>query len=61
MESGREVHLTDDQKAFVRQGIESGRYVREEDALADPLSLWESRERARAGISAASRRIPCAA
>lgn len=48
-----EVHLTDDQKAFVRQGIESGRYVREEDALADALSLWESRERARAGILAA--------
>jgi len=45
-----EVHLTDDQKAFVRQGIASGRYAREEDALSDALSLWESRERTRAEI-----------
>jgi Arc/MetJ-type ribon-helix-helix transcriptional regulator len=70
-----EVHLTDDQKAFVRQGIESGRYSRK-DALADALPLWKSRERARARILAAVdaaeasllrdggkslRRIPCTA
>jgi putative addiction module CopG family antidote len=48
-----EVHLTDDQKAFVRQAIESGRYSREEDALRDALSLWEVRERRRAEILAA--------
>ena len=48
-----EVQLTDDQKAFVRQGIESGRYRREEDALRDALSLWEERERRRAEILAA--------
>ena len=48
-----EVQLTDDQKAFVRQGIESGRYSRDEDALRDALSLWEERERRRAEILAA--------
>ena len=47
-----EVHLTDDQKAFVRQAIESGRYSREEDALQEALLLWEERERARAEILA---------
>jgi len=40
-----EVRFTDDQKAFVRQAIESGRYSREEDALQEALSLWEGRER----------------
>src|SRR5579863_225784 len=48
-----EVHLTDDQKAFVRQAIETGRYSREEDALREALSLWETRERRRAEILAA--------
>ena len=45
-----EVHLTRDQKAFVRQAIESGRLHREEDAVQEALSLWEERERNRAGI-----------
>jgi Arc/MetJ-type ribon-helix-helix transcriptional regulator len=45
-----EVHLTPDQKAFVRQAIESGRLHREEDAVQEALSLWEERERARAEI-----------
>ena len=48
-----EVQFTDDQKAFVRQAIESGRYSREEDALREALSLWEIRERRRAEILAA--------
>ena len=48
-----EVQLTDDQKAFVRQAIEGGRYSREEDALQEALSLWEGRERRRAEILAA--------
>jgi len=48
-----EVNLTDDQKAFVRQAIESGRYSGEEDALREALSMWEERERARAEILAA--------
>jgi Arc/MetJ-type ribon-helix-helix transcriptional regulator len=48
-----EVNLTPDQKAFVRQAIESGRILREEDAVKEALSLWEDRERARAEILAA--------
>lgn len=48
-----EVQFTDDQKAFVRQAIQSGRYTREEDALREALSLWEGRERRRAEILAA--------
>ena len=48
-----DVHFTDDQKALVRQAIESGRYSREEDALREALSLWEGRERRRAEILAA--------
>lgn len=43
-----EVHLTPDQKAFVRQAIETGRFHREEDAVQEALSLWEERERRRA-------------
>jgi len=45
-----EVQLTPDQKAFVRQAIQSGRLHREEDAVREALALWEERERARAEI-----------
>jgi Arc/MetJ-type ribon-helix-helix transcriptional regulator len=48
-----EVRFTDDQKAFVRHAIESGRYCREEDALHEAMSLWENRERRRMEILAA--------
>jgi putative addiction module CopG family antidote len=48
-----EVQLTPDQKAFIRQAIESGRLHREEDAVKEALSLWEERERTRAEILAA--------
>jgi len=48
-----EVQFTPDQKAFVRQGIESGRLRREEDAVKEAFSLWEERERTRAEILAA--------
>ncbi len=48
-----EVQLTPDQRAFVRQAIESGRLRREEDAVKEALSLWEERERGRAEILAA--------
>jgi len=48
-----EVQLTPDQRAFVRQAIESGRLRREEDAVREALLLWEERERARAEILAA--------
>lgn len=48
-----QVHLTDDQKAFIREAIQTGRFTREEDALQEALSLWEGRERRRAEILAA--------
>lgn len=48
-----DVQLTPDQKAFVRQAIESGRLRHEEDAVKEALSLWEERERTRAEILAA--------
>jgi Arc/MetJ-type ribon-helix-helix transcriptional regulator len=47
-----EVQLTPDQKAFVRQAIQSGRLQREEDAVKEALFLWEDRERRRAEILA---------
>jgi len=47
-----EVQLTDDQRAFVRQAIERGRYRGEEEAIADALALWEERERRRIEILA---------
>ena len=47
-----EVQLTPDQKAFVRQAIESGRLHREEEAVKEALALWEERERTRAEILA---------
>jgi len=43
-----DVHLTPDQRAFVRQAIDSGRLRGEEDAVKEALSLWEERERGRA-------------
>ena len=48
-----EVHLTDDQKAFIEQAVKTGRYASEEHALQEALSLWEERERRRAEILAA--------
>ena len=48
-----EIQLTPDQKAFVQQAIETGRLLREEDAIKEALSLWEERERTGAEILAA--------
>lgn len=48
-----EVQLTRDQKALIRQAIESGRVRHEEDAVKEALSLWEERERTRGEILAA--------
>lgn len=48
-----EVQFTADQRAFIRQAIESGRLHREEDAVKEALILWEERERTRAEILAA--------
>ena len=47
-----EVRLTPDQEAFVRQGIEAGRYQTQDDAIAEALSLWEDRERRRSEFRA---------
>jgi len=48
-----EVLLTRDQEAFIRRAVETGRFMRPEDAVQEALSLWEERERARAEILAA--------
>ena len=47
------VELTTEQQAFVRQGMESGRCSKEEDALRDALTLWETPERRRAELLSA--------
>jgi Arc/MetJ-type ribon-helix-helix transcriptional regulator len=41
-----------DQRAFVQKAIESGRFSREEEAVAEALALWEERERRRLEILA---------
>jgi putative addiction module CopG family antidote len=41
------VELTPDQRAFVQKAIESGRFSRDEEAVAEALALWEERERRR--------------
>ncbi|MGA3072787.1 MAG: hypothetical protein ABSG56_03760 [Bryobacteraceae bacterium] len=38
-----ELHLTPDQEAFIRQGIEAGRFHGREDAVQEAMSLWEER------------------
>lgn len=48
-----DLELTEDQKAFIRRAIESGRFRGPEDAIREALSLWEERERRRAEILAA--------
>ena len=47
------VNISPDQRAFIREAIESGRFRSEEDALQEALALWEERERARSEILAA--------
>ncbi len=41
------ITLTRTQEVFIRQAIESGRFERAEDAMAEALLLWEEREAAR--------------
>ena len=48
-----EIQLTPDQQAFIRQGVATGRFQSEADAVAEALALWEERERRRAEILAA--------
>jgi len=43
---------TQDQVAFIRQAIESGRISRPEGAAIEAMELWEARERRRAEILA---------
>lgn len=45
-----EVHLSEDQKAFARQAIETGRMHDENDVVHEALALWERRERTRSEI-----------
>jgi Arc/MetJ-type ribon-helix-helix transcriptional regulator len=47
-----EVRLTPGQEAFIRQGIQSGRFHGKEDAVQEAMSLWEERERRRLEILA---------
>jgi len=47
-----ELHLTPDQEALIRQGIEAGRFHGTEDAVLEAMSLWEERERRRREILA---------
>jgi Arc/MetJ-type ribon-helix-helix transcriptional regulator len=48
-----ELHLSAEQQAFIREGIESGRLEKPEDAFEQAMSLWEERERRRLEILAA--------
>jgi putative addiction module CopG family antidote len=41
------VESTPDQRAFVQKAIETGRFSRKEEAVAEALALWEERERRR--------------
>lgn len=47
-----EVNLTDDQRAFIREALQSGRIQHEEDAVQEAMLLWEERERHRMQILA---------
>ncbi len=46
------ITLTADQEAFIRQAVDAGRIGRAEDAITEPLLLWEERERQRADLIA---------
>jgi putative addiction module CopG family antidote len=48
-----DVHLTDDQRAFIREAVETGRLHSAEDAVRQAMLLWEERERRRVEILAA--------
>lgn len=47
-----EIHLTSDQKAFIREAIANGRIRHAEEAVEQALSLWEERERRRVELLA---------
>lgn len=50
-----EVHLTADQKAFIKRGVQAGRYRNVEEAVQDALARWEEDERTRLELVAALR------
>ena len=47
-----DVHITPDQKAFIRQAINTGGFHNEEEAMLEALALSEEREPTRAEILA---------
>jgi putative addiction module CopG family antidote len=47
------IRPTPDQEAFIRRGIETGRFRDAEDAIRQALALWEERERRQAEVLAA--------
>jgi len=47
-----EIHLTDDQRAFIRDAVEAGRLQSAEDAVRQAMLLWEERERQRMEVLA---------
>ncbi len=47
-----DIELSEDQQAFVRDAIKSGRMEHPEDASREALSLWKERERRRLEILA---------
>ena len=49
-----QVDLTEDQRAFIRDAVETGRLQSEEDAVRQAMLLWEERERRRIEILAAA-------
>jgi len=48
-----QIELTTEQREFVRRAVETGRVLREEDAVKQALDLWIEREREREEILAA--------
>ena len=49
-----ELHLTPEQEAFIRHGIEAGRFHAKGDGVQEALLLWEERERRRLEILASA-------
>jgi len=45
-----EIDLTEDQQAFIREAVETGRLRSAEDAVREAMLLWEERERRRLEI-----------
>ena len=48
-----EVQLTPDQEAFIRQGMEEGRYKSADEAVQEAMAHWEEVQRSRLEMIAA--------